>query len=224
MIKSILTLFICLNISFIYSQTITKNPGDFESIRVFDKISVQLVPSKESKVEIKGSRGSEVEVINKNGALTLRMPLLKLMQGESIEAIVYFVNLESVEANEGSFVACASPIETVNFKVGVKEGANVSLILKNLKTTVNISSGGILKLNGSTENQDVIMKAGAELDAKNFVSKQTTISLNAGGNADINATDFIEAKVRAGGTIYIHGKPKKINQKSIIAGEILEAF
>ena len=218
-------IFVCLFLSVFYftnAQIITKNPGDFESIRVFDKISVQLIPSKESKVEIKGSRSNEVEVINKNGVLTLRMPLLKLLQGESIEAVVYFVDLERVEANEGAFVACGSPIETIDFKVNVKEGANVSLILKNTKTTLNISSGGILKLQGTTGNQDIVMKAGGELEAKDFISNQTTITLNAGGKANINAIEFVEAKVRAGGSIYIHGKPKKINQQTVISGEIIE--
>lgn len=220
-------IFVCLFLSVFYfanAQTITKNPGDFETVRVFDKISVQLFPAKEAKVELKGARANEVELINKGGALTLRMPLLKLLQGESIEAVVYFVSLESVEANEGTFVVCTSPIENINFKLNVKEGAQVSLFLKTSKTTVSIASGGILKLQGTTDNQDIVMKAGGELDAKDFISKQTTISVNAGGIAYIFATEFVEAKVRAGGSIYIHGKPRKIDQKTVISGEIMEVL
>jgi hypothetical protein len=45
----------------LFSQTITKNPGEFTSVKVFDQISVQLIPGTESKVEIKGTRASEVE-------------------------------------------------------------------------------------------------------------------------------------------------------------------
>ena len=34
------------------------------------------------------------------------------------------------------------------------------------------------------------------------------------------ASDLVDAKVRAGGTILIHGKPKQINQKTIAGGSI----
>jgi hypothetical protein len=67
------------------------------------------------------------------------------------------------------------------------------------------------------------MKAGGTLDAKEFISKQTTISVNAGGDANIYATDFVDAKVRAGGSVMIYGKPKEINQKAVLGGTIKEA-
>ena len=36
-------------------------------------------------------------------------------------------------------------------------------------------------------------------------------------------TDFVDAKVRAGGDIVIFGKPKQINQKVIAGGTITES-
>jgi hypothetical protein len=47
--------------------------------------------------------------------------------------------------------------------------------------------------------------------------------VNAGGDASIHATDYVDAKVRAGGSILIYGKPKEINQKSVLGGIIKEA-
>uniref|UniRef100_UPI0040492CDA head GIN domain-containing protein n=1 Tax=Flavobacterium sp. TaxID=239 RepID=UPI0040492CDA len=204
------------------AQTVTKNPGDFDTVRVFDQMNVTLIPSDQTKVEIKGIHAKEVQMIIKNGELTLRLPLLKLLQGEAVEAIVYYKNLAGLEVNEGSFVSATTQIESIGFNLNVKEGAEVSLQLKTSKTKISIASGGILKLKGSTDNQDIVMKAGGELEAENFISKQTTISLNAGGSAHIYATEYVDAKVRAGGTIYIHGKPKQIDQKTVIAGEIIQ--
>jgi hypothetical protein len=67
------------------------------------------------------------------------------------------------------------------------------------------------------------MKAGGTLETSKLISKQTTISVNAGGDASIHATDYVDAKVRAGGSILIYGKPKEINQKSVLGGIIKEA-
>ena len=62
----------------------------------------------------------------------------------------------------------------------------------------------------------------SKVELGNFISEQTTISLNAGGNAAIFASEFVDAKVRAGGDIYIYGSPKQINQKTVLGGSIKE--
>ena len=60
-------------------------------------------------------------------------------------------------------------------------------------------------------------------EAKKLITSQTYITTNAGGDADIFATDIVDAKVRGGGVITIHGKPKQINQKTVAGGRIEEA-
>lgn len=220
--KKIVLLFVLVVTQSFFAQTVTKNPGDFTSLKVFDQISVQLIPGAESKVEIKGSRASEVEVINKNGELKIKMPLQKLLQGEEIEATVYYQKLETVEASEGSYVISETPIKTINFSLNAKEGAEIRVALNVQKANLKLNSGGKIKISGTTDNQEVSMTSGAELDAEQFISKQTTINLKAGGSATVFATDFVDAKVSAGGDIYIHGSPKQINQKVVFGGSITE--
>jgi len=205
-----------------YAQTVTKNPGDFTTVKIFDRISAQLIPSNENKVEIKGNRASEVEVVNSNGDLKIRMPFPKLLKGEEIEVTVFYKRLEGVEASEGSYVNSEKSIKAVGFTLNVKEGAEIKIALDVQKANIKAASGGILKITGSTQNQDVVMTSGAILKAKDFQSQQTTITLNAGGEADIFATDYVNAKVRAGGDIYIYGSPKQIDQKTVIGGSIKE--
>ena len=75
--------------SYLQAQ-VTKNLGDFDSVKVFDKLTVKLVPSNENKVSITGTRAEEVEVINKNGEVKLRMPFPKLLAGNDIKIQLYF--------------------------------------------------------------------------------------------------------------------------------------
>jgi hypothetical protein len=205
------------------AQKITKDPGDFSSVKVYDRIQVVLVESKENKVEISGTRADEVQVINNNGELKIKMDIKKLLKGEDIEAVVYFKKISAVEANEGSIITSQETLKAIGFSINAKEGAEIKLKLEAEKTNMTISSGGIVDLQGTTNNQDIVMKAGGTLDAKKFISKQTTISVNAGGDANIYATDFVDAKVRAGGSVMIYGKPKEINQKAVLGGTIKEA-
>jgi hypothetical protein len=220
--KKTTLLFVLVVTHTLFAQIVTKNPGDFTSLKVFDQISVQLIPSPESKVEISGNRASNVQVVNKNGELKIKMPLEKLLQGETIEAKVFYQKLETVEASEGSYVISEAPIKTINFSLNAKEGAEIRIALEVQRATIKINSGGKIKVTGTTDNQDIVLTSGGELDAEKFISKQTTINLKAGGDATIFVTDFVDAKVSAGGDIFIHGSPKQINQKILIGGTITE--
>ncbi len=63
---------------------VTKNLGDFDTVKVFDQLNVKLISSSENKIVITGNRENEVEVLNKNGELKLRMPFPKLLSGNDI--------------------------------------------------------------------------------------------------------------------------------------------
>lgn len=204
------------------NSQITKNVGDFNKVTAFDQIDVELIKSNENKVILNGNGCEEVELVNKNGELKIRMPLAKLMSGDNISATVYFKKIEAVEANEGSRISSNETFEVIAFDIIAKEGSKIKLILDVDKLTVKSSGGSNVNLEGKATNQEAIINSGGELDAENLITKQTTVTTNAGGEANINATDFVDAKTRAGGNIKIYGKPKQINKKSVLGGTIIE--
>ncbi|NNT71075.1 DUF2807 domain-containing protein [Flavobacterium sp. IMCC34852] len=202
---------------------VEKKVGDFTKVTSFDQIDVLLVKSNENKVVVDGKESNEVELVNKNGELKIRMPLNKLLGGDHISVTVYFDNLTAVEANEGSRIACGDQLEAISFDINAKEGSQVKLILETKKLNVRVANGSKITLEGTAENQDVLVNSGGIYEAEKLKTEQTTITANAGGQADIFATELVEAKVRAGGDITIYGKPKQINQKVIAGGSIEEA-
>ncbi|MCG2610389.1 DUF2807 domain-containing protein [Flavobacterium sp. SM15] len=211
---------------FLLSQTgfsqnkISKNVGDFTVVKAFDKISVQLVQDTETKVELSGDRSSEVELINKNGELKIRMPLKGLLKGEEITAIVHFKKLEGVEASEGAYVSCPTVLSVLDFNANAKEGAEIKLTLDTKRAIVKASSGATIRLNGKAQNQDIVVTGGGTVKASSLEGEQTVVVVNAGGEADVTATELVDAKTRAGGSITIYGNPKQINQKTIAGGTI----
>lgn len=209
-----------LQISF---AQVTKEVGNFNKITSFDQIDVILIQSNENKVLISGKNEDEVEVVNKNGELKIRMPLLKLLSGDDISATVYYKNIDTVEANEGSRIASEETIKSTSFDIIAKEGAIIELELNVDKLKLKATSGSNVTLKGNADNQDVLINSGSIFNAKKLTTKQTSITVNAGGNADIYAKDLVDAKVRAGGNIIIYGKPKHINQKVVAGGRIEEA-
>lgn len=208
---------------FIFSQdSVTKNLGDFNKVTSFDQIDVLLVPANENKIILNGEGAQEVELVTKNGELKIRMPLAKLLKGDDISATVYYKNIDAVEANEGSRIASEATFDVTNFDIIAKEGSEIKLLLNVARVSVKASNGAKVYLEGKAKNQEVIINSGAILEAKKLNTEQTIITANAGGEADIFAKEFVDAKVRAGGIIQIFGKPKQINQKIIAGGTITE--
>jgi len=210
-------------ISSIAFGQVEKNVGDFTKVTSFDQIDVFLIPSNENKVVLDGKNADEVELVNKNGELKIRMPLTKMLDGDNISVTVYFKNITAVEANEGSRIACGDMIKSTAFDIIAKEGSEVKLILTVSKLNARVANGSKITLEGKAKNQEILVNSGGIYEASTFKTEQTTITGNAGGIAEIFATDLVEAKVRAGGDITIYGKPKQINQKVIAGGSIKEA-
>ncbi len=201
---------------------VTKNLGDFDKVKVFDKLSITLIHSSENKIVIKGSRESEVEVVNKNGELKLRMPFPKLLSGDDISIQLYYKRIESIDVSEGSIVSSKETFKQTTIDLNSKEGGEINVILDVDNAKVRAVSGGTIKVSGEASNQVASLGSGGILKAKELHTSQTTISVSAGGNAEIYATTLVDAKVNAGGYIYIYGKPKQINQKTVLGGRIEE--
>ena len=198
--------------------------GDFTKVTAFDKIDVTLIPSTENKVKLIGKNYNEVEVINKRGELKIRMPLTKMLSGETISATVYYTKIEVVEANEGSRIGAKDAISALNFDIICKEGSEIKLTnLQADRLQVRVSQGSIVTVIGDVKNQDILSNSGGKYDGQDCKTQQTVVTVNAGGMAAVYATDLVEAKTRAGGEIIIYGTPKQINEKKIAGGTIEQA-
>ena len=207
--------------SAVFSQ-VEKKVGEFNKVTSFDQIDVLLIPSDENKVVLNGNGANEVEIVNKNGELKIRMPLSRFLDGETIAAKVYYKNITSVEANEGSRISSETTFKAISFELNAKEGSEIKLKLAVDNLSVRLSNGSKIYLEGNAQNQNVLINSGAIYEAAKLITNQTIITANAGGEAEINATNFVNAKVRAGGEIIIYGKPKQIDQKTVAGGRIEE--
>jgi hypothetical protein len=69
-----------------------------------------------------------VEVVNNNGELKLRMPFPKLLSGD-ISIKLYFKNIESIAASEGSYVSSEANFKQTIMDLNAREGAEIKIDL-----------------------------------------------------------------------------------------------
>lgn len=194
--------------------------GNFSTLSVYDKIEVTLVASDKNKVVISAHEVESVNVINKNGDLKIKMNLANSFQGDDVKATVYFKSLTEITAGEGSVIKSSDIVKATALDVNAKTGSNIDLKIDADRLNVKAGSGSVAKLTGKAGVQDIVSNSGAKVKNKDLISSQTSVTVNAGGQAEVNATELVNAKTRAGGEILIYGNPKTVKEKTVAGGII----
>ena len=223
--KILLILIISLTHS-IHSQTVVKKTlGDYSVLKVYNGIEVLLLQSKEQKIEIKGEKSEKVKIKNVNGVLKLSLPFsLKpennYGKGKVFITLYYNSNIDVIDANEGSIIT-GKEFHQEKLKVNSQERAFIDLALKVTHLNIRASSGGVIKLTGSSESQTVNIDLYGVYNGFGLnVTGNTNVFSGTGAKAEISAGKTLSAKVNFGGSIFYKGSPEVQKNKKVIGGII----
>ncbi len=217
--KKFLGIFLFVGIIFSFGQ-VERAVGNFSSLKVYDRINVELIESSKNTVEISGDEDGRIEIINKNGELKVRTKTTQFLKGENVRVKVYYDNLNEIQASQGAVIISNEILKANALKLISNEGSSIILELKVNQLAVRGNSGGEFKLSGSAKSQDIVMNSGAVFNGEKIKGEQVSIAVNAGGEAKVYTTETISAKIRAGGNIKIYGNPKNRNISTLIGGKI----
>ncbi|WP_179021442.1 head GIN domain-containing protein [Winogradskyella forsetii] len=201
-------------------ESIEKKLGEFDTVKVFDLIHVKMVASDENKVIISGENTKNVEVVNNNGTLKIRMSLKEIFDGNHTTVTLYYVNVDVIDANEGANITVNETIKQYEIDLSVQEGGEITADLETTYANFKAVTGGSIHVTGSSKNQDISIYTGGVFNGRDFITEKAEVSINAAGEAKVNATETVIAKVKAGGTIYIYGNPEQIDESTILGGKI----
>lgn len=223
--KSVLILCTFLATTTLLSQKAnTKTLEKFTELKAYDRIVVTLVKSSENKLVITGDDKDEVNISNKNGLLKIKMEFDNFMDGDEAKATLYYTeDLALIDANENAKINSDEVLkQNGRIEIKTQEGGKIDLKVALNDLYTKSISGGEITLNGSANTQEVMVNTGGKIYNKQLDTKETVVVVNAGGRADIKASDKVEAKVRAGGSIYIYGTPREIQKDKVFGGKIEE--
>ncbi|MFC0603447.1 head GIN domain-containing protein [Winogradskyella pulchriflava] len=201
-------------------DAVEKIIGEFSTVKVYDLINLKMVKSTENKVVISGKNRNDVEVVNKNGKLKIRMNLEESYDGNDTVVILHYTAVDVIDANEGAKVTVKDPIEQYEIDLKTQEGAEITATLKTTYANFRAVTGGVINVEGSSKNQDISIYTGGNFNGEAFVTEQTEVSVNAAGEAYIHATEYVNAKIKAGGNVFIYGKPKQVDESRVLGGRI----
>ena len=70
------------------------------------------------------------------------------------------------------------------------------------------------------QQQEVIINTGGSCNGRDFKTERATISVQAGGEAEVFASKKVDVTVRAGGNVTVYGKPEDVKRKRTLGGRI----
>ncbi|CAM3469744.1 head GIN domain-containing protein [Zobellia roscoffensis] len=201
----------------------TKDLDKFTELKVYDRIIVSLVKSNENKIVITGDDKDEVSISNKNGLLKIKMEFDNFLDGNEAKATLYYTeDLMLLDANENAKIRSDETVKGDRVEIKTQEGGHIDLKVNIKDLYAKSISGGEITLTGSAVQQEVMVNTGGKVYNKQLDTEETSVVVNAGGRADVKASDKVVAKVRAGGSIYIYGNPRSIEKDKVFGGKIKE--
>ncbi len=218
-IATLVAIIFCTTMTF-SQRDITKKTGNFSEIKVFDLITVNLIKSDETRVVVRGENPESVQIVEDGNILKVRMILEESFDGNKTFVDVYYKSLQVLDANEGSLIVSNETINTSNLEVRSQEGGKIDVVVNATRLDIKAVSGGIVNLSGKADAQNISINSGGIYEGKELYTKITTVSVTAGGSADVYSTELCDAKVTAGGNVTIYGNPADIKRKRFAGGKI----
>ena len=204
---------------------ITKSLGEFSELKVYDLINVELIQSTENKIEITGEKSEIVKVKTVNNTLKLSLPFSlnpskNAANGEIFIQLFYKDILTVIDANQGAIIT-AKDFQQDEVEIRAQERAFINVVLKAKNIVVKAISGGIVKLTGTANNQDVDVDLYGVYHGFGLkVENSAMVKSGTGAKAEIFAGKVLNAKVSFGGSIFYKGMPDVIKDKKVIGGII----
>ena len=202
-------------------KPITKNLGDFNTIKVFNGLTLKLHKANKPTIVITGSKAEDVSVKNSNGTLKIKLKFPDSFTAEDVVVTInYSKKIAIIDANEGATITADEAIKQQQLELKVQEGAKIKVPVEVKYLTIKAVSGGTIKLQGTTQNQNIEATTGGIYKSYNLESKQTTALAASGAIIEVKTSEVLDAKVRFGGTIFYKGTPEVLKTKKIIGGTI----
>lgn len=224
--KNIAVILLCSVYFIANSQTkVTQNLGDFTELKVYNGIELELIKSSDQKIEITGEKSEMVKIKNVDKTLKLTLPFSlnpekNAADGQILIKLFYNTTIDVIDANEGATIT-GKEINQDKLVVNAQERAFINLVVNTKELAVRTSSGGIVKLTGTTDNQQVDVDLYGVYNGYNLTAKQTSdVKAGTGAKAEIAAGEKLSAKVSFGGSIFYKGNPELIKDKKVIGGII----
>lgn len=209
-----------ISVNSVFGQ-LSRELNNFKKLDITDKINVNVVFSDVNKIIIEGSLANQMELIQVEDEVRLKMTGSYIMQGAKVQATVYTTELSSIVARKGAQVKAIKDVfKADSIYLSANEGAFIEAVVKVSDIVALVTTGASIELSGNANSQDVDVALGGAYFAKDLITEKAVTKVSGGGKIQINVSKSIDAQTRAGGIIDVYGNPQERKQRKFAGGKI----
>jgi len=132
----------------------------------------------------------------------------------------YSSTINVIDVNEDARITSDEIIKQDVLELRAQEGGEILISAEVEQILIKSVTGGVITAQGIADNQDVIINTGGVYEGKEMRTKFTTVNVNAGSSAEIFASTYVQATVKAGGEVLVYGDPDRMEEKTVFGGKI----
>jgi len=205
---------------------IQKELDDFNEIKVFGRIEVRLEYNELPSIKIE-SGSFDIENVHfkvNDGILILRL-LSEFPPEIKVYVTVFHNPIKSISANAGAKIYNRNELNGPFLNIEAKSGSELDLFMNTDSIQVLVNKGAFVRLTGKSKAVKLKTSTGGDFRATALASENLFAIMN-GGTAEVNVSEYLDAKVRFGAMLKYLQQPKKIEKSISFKGTIgvLEEF
>ena len=197
--------------------------AEYDQIRIFGKLSVEMVPGTQNKVHIESQnvRLDKIETKVEEGALKIKMTssLLKRERPDVLLRITYD-GLEGITTLGDAEVRFEKPVVQDIFAIKATSGSYIRLSVDAQELDLNAYQGGQVQVDGQVDSLVALVNMGGILSGTELVCQKVDIKLNTGGKAELTVQKELEANVNTGSDFSYFGRPEATDIQTALGGSV----
>lgn len=198
--------------------------SDFKNVLVAGGMDVFLSQGdvKPVKIETDDNLLQYIEVIEQGDDLIIREKRgYNLDPSDKIKVYVSSPAYRHIQlSGAGSITSETNITSSDEFEVGVSGAGNIRLDVKAPAVKANLSGAGDITLKGSTKDLDVSISGVGSAHFFDMLSENAKVSVSGVGDADVYASESLDAHLSGVGSVKYKGGASKINQHVSGAGSV----
>jgi len=222
-IKSIAFLLLLFSIGNTNALTAQADLEYFNAIDLRGNLEVNLAYGSETGVDIDKYDWSKVSLEVNGGVLTIKRKKpfkIKEYEDDAIKVTITYNKLNSIKARAGAKLRADHTLNSQHLHLDLNSGAEARLTIEAGELEASASEGAQIQLRGKVESFEAKVATGAQIEAYRLESEYAYIKAVTGGEAEVHASEMIEASAHTGGQVDYRGNPKKVRVNDRLGGDI----
>jgi len=196
-------------------QKETFNLSDFENIDLQDNFDVRLKQGDFSvEIEAESNILEHLKVENVDGTLVIKPEEgYSFKSSEASKVYISIPDLNLITFSGFGHFKTDGIFKTEDLEIIISGAVDMDFELECITLKTQINGAGNMELAGRADYFSSSNNGAGSMNAYDFETKTTKVSINGTGSANINATERIDATINGAGSVSYAGNPEEVNKQ-----------